>query len=87
MVQSAAVLEAPEQSTVKKPIRPPLLTVMKSSCSEIESVLGSELPPSARKFAAWWGTVAPEPGQKASTQAWVLPRRKKREGESPLRGA
>jgi hypothetical protein len=40
--------------------------------TEIEAVLGSELPPSARKYAAWWGNANPETGQHPYSQAWLL---------------
>lgn len=40
--------------------------------SEIEAVLGSELPPSARKYTAWWGNEAAEAGQHPHSQAWML---------------
>ena len=77
--------EALERSAVEKLIRPLLLTPKKPSCTEVEAALGSELPPSARKFAAWWESVPPEPGQQASTQAWVLPRSLKLERRSHSR--
>ena len=28
--------------------------------AEIENVLGFDLPPSARKYAAWWGNADPD---------------------------
>ena len=40
--------------------------------SEIEMVLGCELPPSARKYAAWWANANPGTGQHPYSQAWLL---------------
>jgi hypothetical protein len=68
------VLEALERSSLKP--APRLSLVPKdTTCKEIEAALGCELPPSARKYAAWWKTVTPEKGESAPEQVWVLPRR------------
>lgn len=40
--------------------------------SEIETVLGSELPPPARRYTAWWGNEAEEAGRHPHSQAWML---------------
>lgn len=77
VAQSAAVLEALERTALKKPVPPVVLRSKTTICNEIEADLGSKLPPSARKYAAWWGPVSAEAGQQKETQAWVLPRRKK----------
>lgn len=40
--------------------------------SQIETVIGSELPQSARKYGAWWANADPETGQHPYSQAWML---------------
>jgi hypothetical protein len=79
VAQSVALLEALERSALKNPLRPLPIVSTTASCTEIEAALGSELPPSARKYAEWWGTVVPPNGQDASTQVWLLPGRRKTE--------
>ena len=71
----AVVLEALERSAVESVRTPVRLSPKDSKYAEIELVLGSELPPSARKYAAWWKTVKPESGGSPATQVWKLPRR------------
>jgi len=39
--------------------------------AEVEMVLGFDLPPSARKYAAWWGNADPDTGQSHYPQAWL----------------
>ena len=84
---SAAILVPLERSPVKKEAPSPVVLTPKAAIfNKIEAALGSELPPSARRFAAWWGTVTPAAGEPAPTQVWVLPRTKpvaKREAEPP----
>ena len=38
--------------------------------TEIEAILGSKLPPSARKYAQWWENAAPETGQHPDGAVW-----------------
>jgi len=77
VAQSAVLLEALERSALKDLLHPLAVVPTTTSCTEIEAVLGSELPPSARKYAAWWGTVVQAAGQEASTQVWLLPGKRK----------
>ena len=74
------VLAPLERSPVKAASSPVVLTPKAAIYTRIEAVLGSELPPSARKFAAWWGTVTPAIGQATPTQVWVLPAASKPDG-------
>jgi hypothetical protein len=39
--------------------------------AEIEAVLGSKLPPSARKYAQWWENATPETGQHPYSAVWM----------------
>jgi hypothetical protein len=77
VAQSAALLEALERSALRNSSQLSLSAQAERSvtttCAEIEAVLGSELPPSAQKYATWWGIVVQETGQQASTEAWLLP--------------
>lgn len=74
------VLAPLERSPVKTVPSPVVLNPKAAIYTRIETVLGSELPPSARKFAGWWGTVPPAIGQATPTQVWVLPAASKPEG-------
>jgi hypothetical protein len=40
--------------------------------TEIEAILGFELPPSARRYAAWWANADPQTGQHPYSQSWLL---------------
>jgi len=42
-----------------------------TSFSEIELILGFDLPKSARKYSAWWSNASPETGQHPYSQAWL----------------
>ena len=70
----AVVLEALERSTVVAARPAIIFSPSDSTYAEIEAVLGSELPPSARKFADWWGTARAEKGLDPSQKVWVLPK-------------
>lgn len=39
--------------------------------AEVERVLGFKIPPSARKYAAWWSNANPETGQHPYSGAWL----------------
>jgi hypothetical protein len=39
--------------------------------AEIETVLGSKLPQSARKYAQWWENANPETGQHQYSGVWM----------------
>ena len=39
--------------------------------AEVEMVLGFDLPPSARKYAAWWGNADPDTCKTPYPQAWL----------------
>jgi len=69
-LERSSVREAPAPKEVPASV---VLTPKAAAYTRIEAVLGSELPPSARRFAAWWGTVTPASGESSGTEVWVLP--------------
>jgi len=70
---AVVVLQALDRSDSAQPFVQVPVPPKTGKVHEIESVLGSELPVSARKYAAWWETATPEQGVHVAPQVWRLP--------------